>query len=433
MKRIYKEVNLVRPLSEYCRNATNREGDTFVGIKSEIVDGEHEISVNFPIGFKISEKEDKIRDEILDLLTVLQVYNDKQSVIPKISPQQVLKTVRFPVQAYLRVMQYYIHNNDYYKELEEEYKLGISGPNSMKRTISKVQPIVQKSGFVFPNHMVRQSNDTDKHLITEINKYCVYESFIKLGWIYKFKLPQPPNVRNPNLNVYRTVLQQKIMNTNRDNNRYLFQSMLAIIDFRNSDDAPEEFYFGTNRFEYVWERLIDDTFGIPEKNKYFPKTTWKLNIGDKNNAAIEPDTIMVTDEYIGVLDAKYYKYGITLVPNDLPKSTDINKQISYAEYIVNNPMFEIERQSGKKIINAFLMPFSKNRNNFGTEENYFSIGEAVADWKHSTEDFERVQGILVDVKSIIANSVRPNQIEIKNLSMAIEESLKKNKDKESSS
>ena len=51
----------------------------------------------------------------------------------------------------------------------------------------------------------------------------------------------------------------------------------------------------------------------------------------------------------------------------------------------------------------------------------------MAEWKDSTKDYERVQGILVDVKTLIANSTRPNRQEIKNLSKAIEESLKMNK------
>lgn len=430
MSKNFKEVVLSKPLSEYCRNATNREGDTFVGIKSEVVEEKHEISVYFPIGYKISEKEEIIRDEILDLVSVLQTYNDKQSIVSKITANQVLKTVRFPVQAYLRVIHYYLQH-DYYKENEEIYVLGMSGPVNMRKTINKVQPIVQKSGFVFPNLMVRKNNDTDKHLITEINKYCVYESFLKLGWIYKYKLPQPTHVKNPNIKVYRSILQQKLGQANNDTIKQLFQSMLAIIDFRNSADDPEEFYFGTNNFEYVWERLIDETYGIKNKEDYFPKTTWKLNYaGKRDNPTLEPDTIMISNDHICVLDAKYYKYGVTGKHGDLPKSTSINKQITYAEYIAENKKFEKEREEGKDVLNAFLMPFSKANNIFQTKDNYFSIGEAVAEWKDCTKDYERVQGILLDVKALIANSTKPNRQEIQKLSKAIEESIKGNKDKE---
>lgn len=140
---------------------------------------------------------------------------------------------------------------------------------------------------------------------------------------------------------------------------------------------------------------------------------------------------MITDDHICVIDAKYYKYGHSAKHSDLPRSTSINKQITYAEYIAENDKFEREREEGKDVLNAFLMPFSKANNIFGTNDNYFSVGEAVAEWKHSTKDYERVQGILVDVKTLIANLTRPNRQEIKNLSKAIEESLKKNKEMES--
>lgn len=425
------DVFLSKSLSEYCKNATNKEGDTFVGIKSEIIEGKHEINIYFPIGYKISKKEEDVRDEIIGLVEVLQAYNDRQSMVSQISANQVLKTVRFPVQAYFRVMQYFLQHN-YYKENEEVFVPGMSGPISMRETINRVQPIVQKSGFVFPYLMVRKNNDTDKHLITEINKYCVYESFMKLGWIYKYRLPQPGNIKNPNLKVYKSVLQQKLDKVNNDNLKQLFQSMSAIIDFRNSSDDPEEFYFGTNNFEYIWERLIDETYGVKDKNHYFPKTTWRLNYGgERNNRALEPDSIMKTENHISILDAKYYKYAETLKHSDLPKSTDINKQITYAEYIANDSKFEDERNEGKSILNAFLMPFDKDNNAFKTDSKYFSIGEAVADWKTSNKDYERVQGMLVDIKTLISNSTRPNRREIKNLSDAIVSSLERNKKIES--
>ena len=245
--------------------------------------------------------------------------------------------------------------------------------------------------------MVRKNNDTDKHIITEI-KYCVYESF-EVGLDFKYRLPQPSNVKNPNLKIYKSVLQQKLDDTNNDNLKQLFQSMLAIIDFRNSADDPDEFYFGTNNFEYIWEKLIDETYGIKNKEDYFPKTTWKLNYGGKrNNPALEPDTIMKTKDYIYVLD-KYYKYGQTLKRSDLPKSTDINKQITYAEYIATSSKFESERNEYKSILNAFLMPFNKDKNALKTNSKYFSIGRLLPIGRFLGRTMNGCKGMLVDIKN----------------------------------
>ena len=61
------------------------------------------------------------------------------------------------------------------------------------------------------------------------------------------------------------------------------------------------------------------------------------------------------------------------------------------------------------------------------KDKYYSIGEAVADWKISDEDHERVQGILVDVKHLMNSQILSNQKEIEKLSNKIIESLEINK------
>ena len=50
---------------------------------------------------------------------------------------------------------------------------------------------------------------------------------------------------------------------------------------------------------------------------------------------------------------------------------------------------------------------------------------AVSD--QADKDYERVQGILIDVKKLMANSTKPNRQEIKKLSDAIKDSLIRNK------
>ncbi|MFZ7200162.1 LlaJI family restriction endonuclease, partial [Avibacterium avium] len=127
---------------------------------------------------------------------------------------------------------------------------------------------------------------------------------------------------------------------------------------------------------------------------------------------------------IYVLDAKYYKYGISKNLQHLPKSTSINKQISYGEYIKTHDKFENERAQGMDVYNAFLMPFdSKAEPNNLKNLKYYSIGEGLADWKNNYENYHRVQGILIDIKYLMSNSIRPNYKEIEILSRIIIESI----------
>lgn len=422
----FREIVFDKPLYSYCKNATNKEGDTFVGIKSEVVDEKHDLTIYFPIGYKISEDEDKVRDEIIQLLSVLREYNDEQSSVSSITSEQLLKTVRFPVQAYLKVITDYF-NNGLYKMTEDEFRIGQSGAISWNKTRMRMQPIVTPNGIVYPNYIVRQHSETEKQLITEISHYCVYESYVKIGWLYNMPLVSKPN-QSRELSVYKEYMNNMRLMATKDRDKQLFSAMSDILDFTNQIDEPEEFYFGTNEFEYIWEKLIEKTYGNVPKEDYFPKTKWMLNIGrNRENRAIEPDTVMKYNDDVYVLDAKYYKYGITLEPKHLPESSSINKQISYGEYIKINEKFQDQRDNGMEVYNAFIMPYDSSSSPFNTEsDHYYSIGEAVADWKESKESFERVQGILLDVKKLIGNAVRPSQKEIEALSNKIQESLKKN-------
>lgn len=420
------ELNCDKPLYEYCKNATNKDGDTFVGIKSEIVDNKQSLNIYFPIGYCISQNESDVRNEILQLLSILQEYNDTQSVVSSIAQEQLLKTVGFPVQAYFRVISEYI-NNGPYQIKEDEFKRGQSGAISWSQTRKKEKPIVTTQGFVYPIYRIRHHNETDKNLITEINQYCAYESFLKIGWLYNLPLIQKP-IQTRGLEEYKIYLNNMTLYATKDNDKALFGAMKEILDFTNNKDWPEEFYFGTNKFEYIWERLVDETYGNQKKEDYFPKTKWILNIGNqKENKALEPDTIMKYGKDVYVLDAKYYKYGVTKNPQHLPESSSINKQISYGEYIKTHEKFENQRKLGMNIYNAFLMPYDSTHKPYDKENSkYYPIGEAIAAWKDNLEDYHRVQGILIDVKHLMANSIKPNYKEIEELSKQILKSLESN-------
>lgn len=110
----------------------------------------------------------------------------------------------------------------------------------------------------------------------------------------------------------------------------LFSSMIDMIQYVGKKGKSARFFFGTNDFEYVWERLIDFNFGEDNKNFYFPRTSWYLGTEGKHaKSALEPDTIMREDDKVFILDAKYYRYGDSKDPTELPRSTSIHKSSHY--------------------------------------------------------------------------------------------------------
>ena len=419
---IIKDIDLNKPLMEYCRNATNKEGDTFVGIKSEIKNDIHEIQVSFPIGYRLPKTEDEANEDIINLITVLQDNMSEEARIDKIDNEQLLKTVKFPINSYFVVVFDYLKRGSYYRETEEVYKKKPNGRISMKQTILRAEGIPQKTGIAYLDIISRATTDTDKDLITKVSHYCVYESLSKLGWMYKLQTVEKPNFENEN-DRFQMIIESKLRRENNDDNKKLFFAMLDVLNYRDNAENPDEFYFGTNRFEYIWEKLIDNTFGVKNKQYYFPKTKWQLVYGDKNktNVALEPDTIMKYDGDIYVLDAKYYKYGETRIPNHLPDSSSINKQITYGEYISENEKFK-EELANKNIYNAFILPYSKENMLFkfeDEEKKYLNIGKAVSEWKSNDKTYENVQGILVDVKDLMKNTMYLPKKELFNLANEI--------------
>lgn len=206
-----------------------------------------------------------------------------------------------------------------------------------------------------------------------------------------------------------------------DIDKRLFQAMILMLEYMDEQTKEKQFYFGTDRFEYVWEKLIDRVFGEKNKIDYFPKTRWTLRAGRaRTNAALEPDTIMLHDNKIYVIDAKFYKFGVSGNPSDLPESSSINKQITYGEYIATHARFREQHGENVSVYNAFLMPYNSLDNKFGTNDTFVNIGEATGDWKTVGHNYERVQGILVDIRYLMYHYVGKPKNQIIALAHSIE-------------
>lgn len=387
-------------IRDKCRITKHWNGDTFVGIKC--VDGEFE--VDFPLGYHLSRDEKGLRKDIIQLLNVIALTVDKRES-QLLNPTEINCRFGFPFQAYLYIIADF-YDRGYYKEREVQFKTGTRGKIDWNRTIKCQKAYIQDNNVFYLQFTTRKNPLNENELITLIHEYCVYESFSKLGWLFTSALPSKPKIKF-NQKMFRNVVREKISHTFNDKNKSLFLNMLAVIDQMQNPDAPLNFEYGVDPFDHVWEVLIDEVFGIKGKKEYHPKTTWAISDTDYDNADLKPDSILVWNGNVYVLDAKNYKYGYTRLASDLPKSTDINKQITYGEYIAENELFKKKHGESFETYNAFLMPydgFDWNENG----EKIRWIGEATGNWKSNKKKYERVQGILVDVKSLMNAYKYPN-------------------------
>ncbi len=407
-------MDLQKNIRDRCHVNTNDDGDSFVGVKADTDDA----IIYFPIGYQLPANDDDLRVDINNLLGVLAAFMKEDRVI-EVSKFEAPRTVDFPMHAYLKVIRSFLRMGRYYIETDPQFRTDTKGKTSWPRTVREQIALVQKNGsLVFTNMTVRSVAPNANKQITQIHRFCVYEAFEKMGWLYVPFMPDKPGP-HPGIKESIYILDKKLVATNDDVEQELFNAMrdmLVYIDERSSD---KQYFFGTDFFENVWERMIDKAFGVEDKEQYFPRTRWLLDYGrDKEKRPLQPDTIMIYGDKYYVLDAKLYRYGWDPKPDHLPNSADINKQITYGEYIEQTKSLPNE-----KLYNAFIMPYNKENNLFMLNGNVGNIGEAVSDWKSNLKNYERIQGIVVDTRYLMYNYIGTSEQQKKEMAECIEKVL----------
>lgn len=407
-----KEDKKPASLKDICVYDAKLKGDEFVGIKHE----NGHFRVQFPLGYSAATDENEIRKDILNLVSVLSSFSDDEESFV-LSDAQKAQSKAFPIHAYIFLIKDFLQNG-YYSERETVYSRASSGKINWGRTIKQVKPQLVEDSSVYLEFVTRKTNHNENELISQIHRALVFESFSKIGWLFSSFAPQKGGLKF-NANLFRSVLNSKISQTFEEKKLLLFKNMLAIIDYMDSSSEEKSFYYGTEHFEGVWERLVDTVFGESDKEKFYPKCRWfikgkgEAKFGNDifKKYSLRPDTIMITNrgkpgQKIFVLDSKYYKYGVSKRDYDLPGTGSIVKQLAYAEFIegkpdslpgdVKNAMDENE------IYNAFILP---GRLEDGKKLEYF--GYSCADFKDDGKPYSKIHGLIVDVKFLMHHHI-PN-------------------------
>lgn len=420
-------------LSECCVYGGKQE-DEFVGIRYN--DGE--LKVYFPYGYsKPADEEKEYRNDVLNLVSVLSAFSKESKCVDK-NRQLNKDAVQFPIHAYIHIFSYFL-NFGYYTEKESIYKKAPSGKINWSRTIKQIRPRIAgefpNESSVYLDFITKKTNSNENELITQIHKYCVYESYEKIGCLFGYAQPEMP-VLAFNEKLFLSVLRSKISKTFNEKYLMLFRNMLDIVCYLGKRKDNRKAFFGTTDFEYVWEGLIDFVFGIDsnEKKKYYPHCSWKIygkandvEVRDEKRTALRPDTIMILNDDIFILDAKYYRYGEAETgvdflrnPRNLPGTGSIVKQIAYAEFIEARQKERFGKYPKGKIFNAFIMPYASRKNEL---ENYAleNVGYACCDWCDSgvEKSYDKIYGILLDVRALMHRHPMKSGSDIAELAKAI--------------
>lgn len=387
-------------LIDFCVKTDPSLEEDFVGIRSE----SNEPRIYFPRGYNLptNQSDTEVRFEVRSLINVLSRFLSQADMVLNVGENK--NDEPFPIQAYLDLINYYFENNGrYYTDNETLYKQDLRGKVNWSKTIKKVTPNVYQTSdndlnLVYLERIVRIKQPKTEQLITEIHKYTTHEAFLKMGWLYGNLVPQNTQIDTKDkTEFFKLIIREKLTTTYQDRLKVLFLSMIKVLDYIGKEHNKDNYYYGTKKFNIVWEKMIDEFFGIKskDKEKYNVNATWNLGGAKKTKHPLIPDTIMLYGDKLYVLDAKYYRYGVTGNSSHLPQASDINKQITYGEYA--------KQKSDKVTYNAFLMPYDKSANKLNQSEDIIKIGEATGDWKPNPCEYEKIQGILVDTRFLMLN------------------------------
>ena len=147
-----------------CRVNSNREMDTFVGLKCN--DGD--VSINFPMGYHISEDDNELRKDIILLFTTLSANTErKESEV--LMQGYSFDDVDFPLQSYMYLIKDFLARG-YYKEQEVLYRVAKSGKVNWNRTIKSQKMYVQDMDIYYLDFVTKKNSVKENELITLIHE-----------------------------------------------------------------------------------------------------------------------------------------------------------------------------------------------------------------------------------------------------------------------
>ena len=376
-------------LKDVCYVSSNYSNDNYVGIKFSD-DG---VRVYFPMGYEIPSDNSECRRSIIELLKTISI----ERIINKGDSKYSLnngKDREVPINSFLWIINDYL-NNGLYSDKEKIYVRGKNGKINWKRTLNTKFYVSNNSAIYLDPYV--EKNTLEDNIITDIHAYCISVSIDYIGWIFG-NIPRPnSNIRVDKLDYYISVLNKELLHSFDDKKKALLMNMKKVLEMCGGEYKSKLKDIGTNSYEFIWEYMVNSVYGNLDPKMYFPNSNYNL-IGFEDeieSSSLRPDTVLEVGEDLYILDSKYYKYGITRNPSDLPSTDSIQKQITYGDHAKNS----IKKHT--QIFNAFIIPYNKSNNKFDLEKNIEYVGFAKSSWRNSNELYDHISVILIDTKFLI--------------------------------
>lgn len=282
-----------------------------------------------------------------------------------------------------------------YKQTIKETKIKSNGRNNWKKTIQYPQLYTEEQ-VIYTNLWKDKINYFAEKEIQDIQEYClsVISDEIGVFWGINYgKIKRKYSKLESEI-----ILEKELKSINEDKKIEMLTHIYNFVNNSNFDKIQKESYLiKFKEFQYIWEDLIN-VIGISKKEReeYNPRAMY-CNLIDNSEYPISikvtrPDCIVINaqnlEEYIFVLDAKYYQIG------EYPNENDIFKQVRYGEYVYNE-----RNEENKTIINAFILPNHLEEEKVRVENYYAKLKKGT-----KMQSYEKIYIVYVDTQELINNT-----------------------------
>lgn len=385
-------------LSDICKVELENDIDSeYIGIT--IKDGKPQVI--FPRGFNLSSDKNEQRKDIMLLIKVFDKYiqrKESKAYLENFNDLRKGKGSNFPFKNAIWMIRDY-ENNGLYKEHFHTYKVDKKGNINWARTIKTQTPYISENKLVYLDFVVKEKKDDASNIILLTQKYIVEKCIENIGWLYPNVYIERGNKLPYSVQASINILKRELQITNIDSIKQLIRHMIEFLQYVGNDKSKQKLKeYKTKYFMNIWEDMLNEILGNEDANKYYPNAQWHIN-GDTTDASnLRPDVILRLENKVYVIDAKYYKYGITGNVSDLPQSSDITKQLLYSSYITSN--FEYVLYS----YDSFVLPYRSNN-----EECFKFVGNATV----AIDEFKNknVVCILADTKQIMEQYINMDELD----------------------
>lgn len=368
--------------------------DTFVGIKAR----GNSIDFYYPYAYNFDFESKELRSQIVSILKTIDLAKTKDNSQANVFIKRD-NEADFALDSYLWVIRDYLQNG-FYVNREKTFKLNQRGKINWKRTLDTT-PIVSTNRQIIYKDIVVESKDNIDNLLVEIHRYCVKKSIDYIGWIFGINSAfiQTKSFNEYVKKQYLSALTKELSNTFEDDKKVRLSHLKNVIQGLDAGLEGKDFIYGVGSYDYVFEKMIDSIFGNEDITKFHPKGQWflaKNRFRPIDSSNLRPDTIFSNSEDVYVLDSKYYRFGATGEIKHLPETSSIQKQVVYGDFIESNLSSKF-----KRVYSAFIIPYNKFDNKFGTNSDIFYVGYARMNSNKGKKSHESIHTFLIDLKHVV--------------------------------